>query len=93
MLESVAGIIDETVAHAESSEEEVVVVVRSNSTASNNKVVNGGGSPMSRRRNARNSLNSSSYRKVIVKDAKVQPCMSWRRSNGWTRVTGQSKVS
>lgn len=77
--------------HAESSDEDVVVVRRSNSTNSscNNKMnVGDGNSPMSRRK-VRNS--SSSCRK-IVKEAKVQPCMSWRRSNGWTRVSGQSKV-
>lgn len=75
--------------HVDTSDEDVVVVRRSNSTKlSSIKVSDGSGSPMSRRK----VRNSNSCRK-IVKEAKVQPCMSWRRSNGWTRVSGQSKVS
>ncbi|XP_063701573.1 uncharacterized protein LOC134831702 isoform X2 [Culicoides brevitarsis] len=76
-----------TTSNGDSSEEDVVVVVRrSNSTTSSNNKMNGSphGSPMMNRRNAKNS-------RKIVKEAKVQPCMSWRRSNGWTRVSGQSK--
>lgn len=74
----------ESAAVDETGDEDVVVL-----RGSSNKM--NGRSPMSRR-NARNSNISSSCRK-IVKEAKVQPCMSWRRSNGWTRVSGQSKVS
>lgn len=44
--------------------------------------------------NSARSSNSCSRRLYgEAATAKVQPSMSWRRSTGWTRVKGQSKVS
>uniref|UniRef100_A0A336N296 CSON008758 protein n=1 Tax=Culicoides sonorensis TaxID=179676 RepID=A0A336N296_CULSO len=62
---------------SEEEENSVVAVRTSNQRQISNRLLN--------------RSNSHNVNRKIVKDAKVQPCMSWRRSNGWTRVSGQSK--